>query len=304
MMCGGYFAALDIGGTHARLALRIPGEQVRYIDAEGFTLLQNGAEDVKRRLAALFAEPLQDMGMTPEQCICLCCGAAGVDDEPSRRQYTQLFLELGFPVDKVQVYNDCELILAEYGRPALLVATGTGSLTMSRGTDGRMYRSGGWGYLTSDYGSACRIALDALARAVRAWDGVCAAPVLLELLKQAGIAAPLQAETFVRGCLSDKRKLAALTPLVCQAAALGDPQAAQVLQQQALLLGQDAVNAAKQANIERPMVLLWGSLLTQTDALRVPLMAYLESEIGAAELPVEKTALEAALLLAQKGNCA
>lgn len=302
MMCGSYFAALDIGGTHARLALQIPGEHVRYIDREGFTLLQNGVEDVKRRLAALFSEPLQTMDMTPEQCICLCCGAAGVDDESSRRQYTQLFLELGFPADKVQVYNDCELILAEYGKPALLVATGTGSLTMSRGADGRMYRSGGWGYLTSDYGSACRIALDALARAVRAWDGVCAAPVLLELLKDRNITSALEAETFARSCFADKRKLAALAPLVCQAAALGDPQAAQVLQQQALFLGQDAVNAAKQANLEKTVVLLWGSLLTQTDALRVPLMAYLESEIGAVELPVEKTALEAALLLAQKSN--
>lgn len=299
MKHSGYYAALDIGGTHARLVIQIPGNIPQYYDAEGFTLLQNGADDVRRRLKLLFASPLEDMGCTAAECLCLCCGAAGVDDESSRRQYEDIFADIGFPAEKILVYNDCELLLEAYGKPALLVATGTGSLAMASDAVGNRYRSGGWGFLTSDYASACRIVLEALARAVRAWDGVCSAPILLDLLAQKGISNPMEAETFARGSLTDKRKLAALAPIVCQAAAMGDPQAVQVFRQQAQLLGEDAVQAAKRARLDSPVVLLWGSLLTQTDVLRKPLMAYLQAELNAVELPVEKTALDAALLLAQ-----
>ena len=45
MSAPSFTAALDIGGTHARLAVQPQGQPVRFFHAPGFTLAQNGLRD-------------------------------------------------------------------------------------------------------------------------------------------------------------------------------------------------------------------------------------------------------------------
>ena len=76
-----FVAAMDVGGTHARLALKPQGQSPLFFDAPGFTLHQNGAKEVARRCGELFSQALNSAGLTAGQCAALCCGAAGVDSE-------------------------------------------------------------------------------------------------------------------------------------------------------------------------------------------------------------------------------
>lgn len=296
----GYLAALDIGGTHARLALRLPGRQPRFYTAPGFTLLQNGPEQTARRCAELLLPALAQLGQTPQGCAALCCGAAGVDSEADRRAYKRLLTGLGFAPQQVWVYNDCELPLAALGRPALLVAAGTGSMALARDARGRFHRCGGWGFMTSDEASACRLALQGLTCAVRAWQGMCDAPVLTGLLAEQGVNGPAQAEALARAALTDKSRLAALAPLVCRAAQQGERPAARLVRREAAALGMCAAAAARKAQLCQPPLLLWGGLLTGAPALREPLVRYLQKKLGARPVPMPSSALEAALELAAR----
>ncbi len=293
-----WVGALDIGGTHARLAMQPLGGQPFFFEAPGFTLLQNGPAGAAQRCAALLAEPMAALGASPAGCRALCCGAAGVDTEADRQAYRRLLAGLGFAPERILVYNDCELLLAALGRPALLVAAGTGSMALALGADGQFYRCGGWGFLTSDEGSACQLALVGLACAVRAWDGAGGATSLTGLFEAEGIAGPAQAEALARCALTDKSRLAALAPLVLRAAQQGDGPAARLVQQAARSLADQALAAARKASLTAPPLMLWGSLLTKSPVLRAPLAELLRREAGAHPLPPGPTALEAALAIA------
>lgn len=296
-----YLLALDIGGTHARLAVQLRGQAPRLYEAPGFTLPQNGPAETARRCAALLREPLAALGCPPAGCAALCCGASGVDGEAARAQYREIFTGLGFLPGAVQVYNDCELPLLELDGPAVLLAAGTGSLALARDASGTIARCGGWGLFTSDEGSAARLALEALACAVRAWDGACTSPALTGLLQsEAGISCPLEAERFARTAAADKSRLAALAPLVCRAAAQGDAPVLELLHRQAALLAQAAACAAGKLKLCRPPVVLWGSLLLKTHALRAPLVPELAARGLGSARAAEHTALEAALALAER----
>ena len=296
-----YLLALDIGGTHARLAVQPEGKPVQLCRAPGFTLLQNGPEETFHRCGALISAALTALGETPAGCAALCCGASGVDDEASRAQYAAIFEALGFAKEAVQVHNDCELPLLALGRPAVLLAAGTGSLALAQDGAGRLARCGGWGLFTSDEGSATRLAWEALACAVRSWDGVVSAPALTRLLEQeAGLHCPLDAERFARAAINDKRQLAALAPLVCRAAEQRDAPVLELLDRQGGLLANAAAAAAAKLGLCTPPVLLWGSLLLKTAALRAPLVHWLTQRGLGPTAPAEQSALDAALALARR----
>lgn len=301
MSAPSFTAALDIGGTHARLAVHPQGQPVRFFHAPGFTLAQNGLRDTFLRCRALLRLGLGTLGLSPHMCAALCCGAAGVDSEKGRRLYRRILCRLGFPAQSVHVWNDCELPLAEQAEPSVLIACGTGSIVLARGADGRIARCGGWGFLTSDEGSACRLALDGLACAARFWDGAENAPVLAGLLQeQLGLHSGAQAEAFARRFLAQKHRLGALAPLVCQAAQAGEGPAVCILGRHARALAQSARAAADRAGLSRPPVLLWGSLLTETDALAVPLTRALEQAGFSRVQPLRSSALECGLRLAER----
>jgi N-acetylglucosamine kinase-like BadF-type ATPase len=71
------------------------------------------------------------------------------------------------------VANDGDLVIAA-GTPegwGIGIIAGTGSIAVGRTKDGRTARSGGWGHLIGDEGSAYRIVLDALRLVARRTDG-------------------------------------------------------------------------------------------------------------------------------------
>jgi N-acetylglucosamine kinase len=76
--------------------------------------------------------------------------------------------------DKLIVTNDAVIALAgataETGQGIIVIA-GTGSIGLGRNREGRIARSGGWGYIFGDEGSAFDIARQALRAALRMEEG-------------------------------------------------------------------------------------------------------------------------------------
>ncbi|MDQ6944661.1 MAG: ATPase, partial [Candidatus Eremiobacteraeota bacterium] len=73
-----------------------------------------------------------------------------------------------FGSDTVRVQHDAPVALAGAVQtlPAVVVIAGTGSVAYGRGAEGQSVRTGGWGYLFGDAGSAFAVARDALAQAM------------------------------------------------------------------------------------------------------------------------------------------
>jgi N-acetylglucosamine kinase-like BadF-type ATPase len=122
-------------------------------------------------------------------------------------------------------------------------------MAFARAPDGRTARSGGWGPLLGDEGSGYAIAIAGLRAAARSADGR-AQPTLLtdRLLAKRGLTRPeeLIGEVYRGG---DRAALAALGPVVLDAADAGDPVAEEIVREAVCELASAAAAAARQLNL-------------------------------------------------------
>ena len=161
----------------------------------------------------------------------LCLAMAGVD----RPQEAELFAAWARSqkiADQVQVTNDCEGLLAagtQDGWGVALVA-GTGSITFGRTAEGQTCRTGGWGYLMGDEGSAYTVALAGLKAAVRSADGRESEGRLLpDYLGRLGLNQPDDLLQAIYLNHPERAWIASLADVVTKAADEGDPAALRIL---------------------------------------------------------------------------
>jgi len=134
--------------------------------------------------------------------------------------------------DAVVVTDDAVIALAgaTAGEPGIVTIAGTGSIAFGRDAAGRTARTGGWGYIFGDEGGGFDIARQALRAALRAAEGwgppTALGPALLEATGSADANAVLH-----RFYTPDwpRSRVAALAPLVDEAAMAGDAVACDIL---------------------------------------------------------------------------
>ncbi len=167
-----------------------------------------------RALAAAFPDPVAvGIGMA---------GARTREDQARLRNAAERI----WPRATCVATHDLETALAaadtDPSRPRVLVLSGTGSCCYGRDPGGRAVRVGGWGHLLGDQGSGYDIALQALRSVVEAWDlsgtwGLLGRKVL-EFLH---FNEPDQLVSWIHA--APKGSVAAVAPVVFQAAAQRDP---------------------------------------------------------------------------------
>jgi N-acetylmuramic acid 6-phosphate etherase len=174
----------------------------------------------------------------------------------------------------ITVSGDTPLLLAA-GTPAgwgVALVAGTGSMAFARAPDGSTARAGGWGHLLGDEGSGYALALAGLRAIARAADGRGPATRLTEsFLREFRLSQPadLVGAVYRGGC--DQAALAALAPLVLQAANDGDAVAEAVVNGAAGELADTALAAARPLGLERgpvPLALAGGLLLASSSYRR------------------------------------
>ena len=138
--------------------------------------------------------------------------------------------------DRVEVTGDATLLLAA-GTPegwGVAAIAGTGSMAYARAADGRTARAGGWGYLLGDEGSGYALVLAGLQAVARAVDGRGPATSLRErFLTKLNLGEAQELIPLIYRGGWDRATLAALAPVVLEAAEAGDPVASTIVGQAA-----------------------------------------------------------------------
>lgn len=261
-------AGIDGGGTRTTVECRKTDGTVLCRETFGpFNLNSIGAD----RFTALWAEItafLREIG----RCAALCVGAAGVSSPQVQTLTARAMERAGIACWRLVGDHEIALYGALSGRPGCALIAGTGSICCGRNAAGEFVRTGGWGHLIDDGGSGYAMGRDALAAVVRYWDGRGRFTVLSELVsRQLDLKTPQELTAYVYG--GDKSRIAAVAPLVAQAAEQGDRTALDIYGRNAVELSALVTAAAERLGLETGEIALLGGLLDHDERLREAFMA-------------------------------
>ncbi|MDO5399660.1 MAG: BadF/BadG/BcrA/BcrD ATPase family protein [Eubacteriales bacterium] len=258
-----FAAGIDGGGTKTTVELRnLDGQVLDRIQLGPFNLNSIGPESFAGLLGTITG-CLREHGT----CVSLCIGAAGSSNALMGQLVEKAMQEAG--LDKWMLVGDQEIALwgALEGRPGCALIAGTGSICFGRNRAGETARAGGWGHLIDDGGSGYALGADGLRALVRAWDGRAEDTLLTRLVfERLNLHTPQALISYVYG--GDKSRVAALAPLVEQAAGAGDRAAAEILRKNARELAELALAVTGRLGLEQGEVALLGGLLTHDTILR------------------------------------
>ena len=262
------FIGIDGGGTHAR-AVVLDGaarELARLAGPPGLLDPLDPAGGVEN-LARLARDALHQAALSPPAAG-LCCGLAGAV-RAAERDAVQSALARSGIARAVVITGDAEAAMADaFGDgPGILLIAGTGSIARARGDKGRLVRVGGWGTLLGDEGSGYAIGLAALRAVLRAEDGRDPPTALTAaVLRRTASASPFDLIRYAAA--ASKRDIAALAPIVLEAADAHDTAAARIRTDAVTHLTELAVSAARQTAPASAAVALSGGLLQPGGPLR------------------------------------
>jgi N-acetylglucosamine kinase-like BadF-type ATPase len=189
------------------------------------------------------AEGPAKLRRTVLDCLGQACDQAGLDIEGVSFS-AACFGMSGGPADKEKllaeiirtpkliVTNDAAIALsgAFAGGPGVVTIAGTGSIALGRAASGRLARSGGWGYVFGDEGGAFDIVRQALRAALRYEEGWGPATNLrTSLLRETGASDANELLHWFYTTDWPRARVAAIAPLVSQAAEGGDLVAVEVI---------------------------------------------------------------------------
>ena len=204
-----------------------------------------------------------------------------------------------FATANVRYVHDAPIALAGAldERPAGVVVAGTGSAGYADDGAGRTFAVGGYGYLFGDAGSGFAIARDALAAAMEAADT--GETTGIELAARAYFDVPdLRALARAVALRRIPRpQLAAFARLVLDAARLGDPEAAAVVEDAASALARLARTLAGRVGASAPLPVAFVGGIAQHPLIVAGVRANLTRAAGVAFVaPEHEPAVGAALL--------
>jgi N-acetylmuramic acid 6-phosphate etherase len=259
---------IDGGGSHtvAFLAEAVNGRVVGRSRSGPSNIQSVGIERALQALDEAVSKAFIDAGKPRGKLAAAALGLAGVD-RPEAAAVVRDWAARVQLAERVNIANDATLLLAA-GTPdgwGLAVIGGTGSIAFGRTPDGRFDRSGGWGYVLGDEGSAYGLALAGVRAVARAADG-CIPPTRLTeaILGAMGLQEPLQMIHAVYQGIWDRARIATLAPLVLQLADDGDATAHEIVTHEATEIARTAAAVVRKLNLQServPLAITGGALL-------------------------------------------
>jgi N-acetylglucosamine kinase-like BadF-type ATPase len=224
---------IDAGGTKTVCLLADErGDIVAEARGAGANLHAAGELAMEKVLHEVMEEAIGDRAIEPSA---ICLGIAGVDRDDEMRTVRAIMRRIGHK-SRVLVVNDALIALVAGARDAagIVVIAGTGSIAYGRNAQFEAARAGGWGHMIGDEGSGYWIGREALAAVMRAYDGRGPATALT-----ADVLAHVEADdesrlpAIVYDRALPRMTVAALGPIVQQAATAGDAVAMRILERAA-----------------------------------------------------------------------
>lgn len=278
---------IDGGGTRTRASL-VEGDKVlAYAESGSIKRLRVGAETAEANLRTLLHEVFEQAG--PTRVKAASCGVASAAMPGIKEWITTVFNDFGIQRSEIVGDEVIALDAAFQGGPGILQIAGTGSNTIGRAPDGSRETAGGWSSRLGDEGSGYWIGINAVRRALIAYDR----EQPTDVLERVGEAwdTPTIDELINVGDGTPAPDFAALAPLINDLAEAGDPVALDVVRQAAadlvsfVLLVREKLR--RKHNISGEVPVAWtGSVIEKMKLVRVPFFAGLHE--AAPEMPILK----------------
>lgn len=294
----GLVAGIDAGASKTRaFAVTRAGEVVGRGAGGGANLL--ASPDPQGAIAAALREALS--GRAPDAVVLSVAGGERQEDRDRGRAILSALLG---PDVRVAVTHDAQAALYA-GNPqgcGVVIIAGTGSIAYGRNAEGDEARSGGWGYLMGDEGSAVWLGLEALRACARAVDGQGPPTAILgHLLRDLSVGELRDILPLVYGRPHPPPAVIAAARALALAASSGDAPAIEIVDRGATALARAASAVASALGLEDGPVYLAGGAFENVGALERALrVALLRTLPRAAVEPVrEEPAMGAARLAAR-----
>ncbi len=255
-------------------------------------------------LDAAIEAAFADAGMPRTTVAAACLGLAGADRD-SDRKVIEDWARFARVAAAVEVVNDAvPLLHVDHGDGCgVALIAGTGSLAWGCNASGQTARSGGWGYLFSDEGSAFSIGRAVLNAVSRAVDGrgeqSCLVADVIEHLK---LSSPQEIVTAVYSHEVPRAVVANMAALGFAASSQRDSVALGILKQAAAELTAMAVVTARRLELQSMLSLaLTGSVLIQNPEFRQQVIAGIEaSDVNLLQTTVVEDSVAGAVNIARR----
>ncbi len=249
---------VDGGQTSTKCVLATTEGEIKS-RGEGGPLIHLAAEGGRGRFTRSLRETLADAwrraNLAPGEVAAIGLGLTGVEANTVEAKVVVELVPAAVQAVQVEVQSDAiaALMGAHLGKPGVIVIAGTGSIALGVNARGEHVRAGGWGWLIGDEGSATAIGRSGLLAASNAFDGAGPSTQLLDLFTtHLQLAVLTDVKRIVQGSEFGQRGLAALAPLVGQAAEQGDAPAARIIAEAGHALARQAAAVIRRLNFAEP----------------------------------------------------
>ncbi len=262
-----YLIGMDGGGTKTKCVLTDIDLNPIYETIGGpSNFLVIGTDKVSETILNLINECVSSQKISVEDIEAIVLGTTGGgrrnDAELLEKKIFEDAKQKSLTINKFRVESDARIALegSFSGKAGSILIAGTGSIMFGKDDKGDIHRVGGFGRFIGDEGSGYRIGRIGLNAVARYFDGRSKSTKIADLLEQEFSIS--SSEELITEVYRNNFNIAAVAPLVFDAAESGDKIAQRILEDEAdeLLLHISAMKT--KLNVELLKVSLIGSLLT------------------------------------------
>jgi glucosamine kinase len=221
-----FVVGVDGGGSKTRVIVAdLDGKELADVSGAGSAMAPGRADHSAKIIGDLIRQALADAFLSDERPRSIVAGVAGVGRFAENRALTGALEDLELS-DEVIVQGDGEIALTDaFGSGAgIILIAGTGSIAYGRSPNRVLARCGGWGPVFGDEGSGAWIGRRALGVVSSAADGREPSTALTGAILTAAQLNEVE-ELIPWGIAATPKELAALAPIVFNAASAGDVRA-------------------------------------------------------------------------------
>ena len=305
----GCFLGIDGGGTRTAAWLADgEGKLLARAESGPSNPLKAGFRAAEREILKAFRTCLREAGFSPTAARAsrppllraVCAGISGVDRTAVHRPLLA-WMRRHIPARHHLLTSDAAIALAAAVRdaPGIIVIAGTGSIAFARNDQGKLLRAGGWGLPFDDHGSGYDLGRKAVTAALEAFDGRGPHTVLMDRICQH---LDLGDITEIISKQLEQQQIAALFPLVMEAAREGDLVARHLCDDAGRDLAELAVALLKRAGWTRSMthVVTSGGVFKSSKLIRDSFIRHLRRFAPQARVEMlEHSPVQGALWLAR-----
>ena len=258
---------MDGGGTKTKCILTDIDLKSIYETIGGpSNFLVIGTEKVSETILSLISDCITSQKISANDIDAIVLGTTGggrrSDAEVLETQIIKDASQQSIAINKIRVESDARIALegAFFGKPGSILIAGTGSIMFGKDEAGEIHRVGGFGRFIGDEGSGYRIGRIGLNAVAHYFDGRAKSTKIADLLEQEFSIS--SSEELISEVYRNNFNIAAVAPLVFEAAESGDKIAQRILEDEAdeLMLHISAMKIKLDATLLK--VSLIGSLLT------------------------------------------